>query len=104
MKYLSADDWSDLQEIWDYLVVRDALPDRADAIVVGGAALVTDMAQYAAELYHQGFSEKIVVSGYSVKAVDMVESEAMLLKRVLLANDVAEADIIVDEEAAGLIK
>lgn len=49
MKRITSDNWSSLQDIWDYLVVRDDLPKKADAIVVGGAALMTDMAQRAAE-------------------------------------------------------
>ena len=93
-------DWELLQAIWDYLLVEDELPAKADAIVVGGAALVTDMAQRAAEIYGDGVANKIVVSGFTAPSAKMNESEAMLLKKVLLANGVAPEDVLVDERAS----
>ncbi len=100
MKHLTTDDWLQLQKMWDYLVIRDGLPDHADAIVVGGAALMTDMAQWAAELYHQRKSETIVVSGFKAKSASMIESEAVLLHKVLVANGVSEKNILVDSDAS----
>ena len=99
-KYLTKGDMSDLQNLWGYLVVRSDPPGRADAIVVGGAALMTDMAQHAAQLYHEGRSSRIIVSGYVAPDVNMEASEAELLRRVLLANGVPEDAIFTDEEAA----
>lgn len=93
-------DWELLQTIWDYLLVEDELPAKADAIVVGGAALVTDMAQRAAEIYGDGVANKIVVSGFTAPSAKMNESEVMLLKRVLLSNGVSSSDILVDENAS----
>ena len=98
--YLHEQELEHLQTLWNYLVCRDELPERADAIVVGGAAYMTDMAQCAAELYHRGISDRIVVTGYRSAADEMQESEAALLKRVLVADGVPAAAIILDEAAA----
>ena len=98
--YLSKEDWNNLQTVWDYLKVNQPLPDKADAIVVGGAALMTDMAQRGAELYHQDIAETIVVTGFAAANANMHESEAALMTRVLRANGVPESAIILDEHAS----
>lgn len=89
-----------LRALWNYLCVRDDVPARADAIIVGGAARMLDMAQRAAELYHQGVSDTIVVTGFKPPSLDMNESEASLLRRVLIASAVPDDCIIVEENAA----
>lgn len=99
-KYLSQEDWANLEIIWDYLKVRYDLPDKADAMVIGGAALMTDMAQYGAELYHRGLADRIVATGFTAKNAVMTESEAALIARVLKANGVPKSAIVLDEQAS----
>lgn len=61
---------------------------------------MTDMAQRAAELYHEGAADTIVLTGYRSAADGMQDSEASLLKRVLIADGVPDAAISLDDEAA----
>jgi hypothetical protein len=89
-----------LEILWDYLRIDSKLPESADAIIVGGAALMTDMAQRAAELYHKNISQTIVVSGYEAADSQSGESEAVLMKRILLADGVSNDDILLDEKAS----
>ena len=99
-KYLSQEDWANLEIVWDYLKVRHDLADKADAMVIGGAALMTDMAQCGAELYHRGLADRIVATGFTAKNAVMTESEAALIARVLKANGVPESAIILDQQAS----
>lgn len=50
--------------IYDYLCVETPLPERADAIVVGGSYSWTDMADRAAQLYLRG-APLLIVSGFA---------------------------------------
>lgn len=100
MVTIADQDWKDLQTVWDYLRVDSRLPESADAIVVGGAALMTDMAQRAAELYHKGIAKVIIVSGFASEDSRPGESEAALINRVLLANGVPHENIFLDEKAS----
>lgn len=100
MVTIASQDWKDLQIIWDYLRVDSQPSESADAIVVGGAALMTDMAQRAAELYHKGVAKIIIVSGFASEDNRPGESEAALINQVLLANDVPHENIFLDEKAS----
>lgn len=100
MNRISEEAWQQLEVIWGYLRIRHELPDKADAIVIGGAALMTDMAQYGAELYHRGLADRIVATGFTATNAVMTESEAALIARVLKANGVPESAIVLDEQAS----
>lgn len=100
MKYPTYTDWQNLQIIWDYLVVRDNLPTQIDTLVLGGAAKMTDMAQYAAQLWHERDIKCIIVSGYAGKLQDLNMSEASLMREVLIANDVPDSVIYSDKQAS----
>lgn len=62
---LSQADFDDLQIIWDYLRIEDELPERADAIVVGGSGSRTDMAERAADALR-----RLEMNGFTAKPQD----------------------------------
>lgn len=69
----------DLQHIWNALVKRDSIPERVDAIVIGGCEDI-GLAERAAELFHAGVSDLIVISGYKQEGMEITEAD-------LLANE-----------------
>lgn len=77
-------DWKLLQAVWDYLLTDDEVPQKADVIVVGGSGYMTDATLRAAELYSDGVSETIVVSGYRHPRLNIGQTEADLLASVLV--------------------
>lgn len=81
-------DWELLQTVWDYLLIDDVMPSKADAIIVGGSGRMTDGALRAAELYCDGASERIVVSGYRHPRLNVGQTEADLLTSVLVNQGV----------------
>lgn len=98
---LTNHDWELLQIIWDYLLVDDELPARADAIVIGGSGRLTDSALRAAELYQKGVAPVIVVSGFA-NSLDFgpeAHNEAGVLGRVLLEQGVPPEAILQEREA-----
>lgn len=74
---------SDLQHIWNALNRQDAIPERADAIVVGGCSDL-GLAERTAELYHAGASDVIIVSGYKQEGMEITEAELLANKCVSL--------------------
>ena len=86
-----------LKMIWDALVRRDALPDKADAIVIGGCKDL-GVAKRAAELYHAGIAKTIVVSGYKPKGLDITEAKLLASRCVELG--VSPEALILEEEAS----
>ncbi len=86
----------ELELIWDALVRRDDLPHRADAIVVGGCKDL-GLAERAAELYHDGVSGLIVVSGH--KPEGLAVTEAQLLSQKCLELGVPSSAILLEEQA-----
>ncbi len=88
--------------IWNYLVIRQPL-EKSDCILVFGGH-DPSVAIHAAELYHSGLAEKIIVSGgvvhpaiYYGEKEDRIEADA--LKRILLAHNVKENDIFLETKA-----
>lgn len=87
---------NELQTIWDALVRRDEMPPHADAIVVGGCTNL-GLAERAAELYHAGVSELIIITGYQPKTMDM--TEAKYLSDRCVALGVPRTALVLEEEA-----
>lgn len=93
------EDWVLLQTVWDYLVIDDEMPEKADAVVVGGSGFLTDGALRAAELYHRGVAPIVVVSGYMSPIFSGITTEADLLAGVLVERGVPSEAILRDHEA-----
>lgn len=81
---LTTDQITDFETVYNYLRVEDRLPIRAGAIIVGGSGSRTDMADRAAELYHQGISKQIVFSGFAHPDFGMNESELLAERAIEL--------------------
>ncbi len=94
---ISDENWRDLQTIWDYLRIEDKLPDRADAIIGGGAGSRVDIAERAAQLYHENRAPIIVFSGF--QHPDFTENEAELLARKAVELGVPNRAIIREPNA-----
>ena len=77
MRKLSNEQMCDFRTIYDYLRVDTPVLPSADAIVVGGSGTRVDMADRAAELFHQGIAPIIVFSGFSHPKFDVNESELL---------------------------
>lgn len=86
-----------LKIIWDALVRRDILPDKADAIVIGGCKDLA-VAERAAELYHAGIAKTIIVSGYKPKWLTI--TEAKLLADHCIKLGVSPEALILEEQAS----
>lgn len=84
--------------VYNYLKNNDKLPEKADAIVVGGAGTRIDMAERAAEIFHSGISDLIVVSGF--KHPDFEENEAELLAKKIISLKVPKENIIIEPNAS----
>ena len=97
---LTDQDWHHLQVLWEYLCAESRLPARADAIVIGGAGAMIDSAERAAELYHAGVSQRIVVSGFANPYHRATETEATLLGRRLQRLAVPKSAILFEHQAA----
>lgn len=97
---LTDQDWHHLRVLWEYLCVESRLPARADAIVIGGAGAMIDSAERAAELYHAGVSQRIVVSGFANPYHRATETEATLLGRQLQRLAVPKSAILFEHQAA----
>lgn len=95
----SEQNWRDLETIWGYLVVKQDLPEMADAAIIGGEGLLTDGATRTAELYHQGVISVIVASGHSSSPLDGVTTEAELLRDALIKRGVPQVAIIEEPNA-----
>lgn len=94
---LLADHKGDLQTIWDTLVRRDDIPERADAIVVGGCS-DTGLANRTAELYQAGVSDIIVISGYKPEKLEITEAEFLANRCIRLG--VPHENIVLEKEAS----
>jgi len=88
---------TELQIVWDALVRQDSLPEHVDVIVVGGCR-DTGLAERAAELYHAGISNQIIVTGYQPAYMEMTEAE--LLANTCIKLGVPEEVIILEKEAS----
>ncbi len=75
MVTLTDDQRKDFETIYNYLRVETEIPPRCDAIVAGGSGTRNDMADRAAELYHQRVAPLIVFSGFKHPKFDVNESE-----------------------------
>lgn len=87
----------DLKIIWDALVRRDHLPEKADAILVGGFQ-DTGLAKCAADLYRSKVSDLIVISGF--KPENALTTEAQLLKKACMGYGIPSKKIILEEKAS----
>lgn len=86
-----------LKIIWDALVRRDILPSKADAIVIGGCPDL-GLAKRAAELYHAGIANTIVISGYKPKWLNITEAKLQAGRCVELG--VPPEALILEEQAS----
>lgn len=91
-------DFRNFEIIYDYLNEKDILPDEADAIVVGGAGPRLDMAERAAEIFHQGITDIIIFSGF--KHPDFTDNEAEILISRAIELGVPKENIIAEPFAS----
>lgn len=100
MKQPNDSDWMLLEALWSYLLVESEMPDRADAIVIGGSGAMTDGAERAADLYHAGVSKQVVTSGFSNPYLtSLATPEAVILADRLVELGIPRESILVDELA-----
>ena len=88
-----------LQVIWDYLCLREE-PQKADCIV-GFGNFNTDIARRAAELYHQGYADKILFTGgLGRNTLGMLpEPEAVRFANVAMECGVPESALILEDKS-----
>ena len=91
-----------IKEITDYIFIGTE-PCKADAVFVVGGSL-PDAARLAADLYHRGFADTVIIGGkYSVKRDNFplpeYETEYDLYKDTLLKRGVREEDIYGERES-----
>ncbi len=88
-----------LQVIWDYLRLGEE-PQKADCIV-GFGNFNVNIARRAAELYHQGFADKILFTGgLGRNTLGMLpEPEAVRFAKVAMECGVPETDIILEDKS-----
>lgn len=95
----TVNDWHNLEILGEYLRLETSLPERADAIVVGGAGALLQGAIRAAQLYHHGLSPLIVVSGFANPYYQTDHTEATIMKRELLRLQVPSSAILTEHQA-----
>ena len=91
-----------IKEITDYIFVGTE-PSKADAIFVVGGSL-PDAARLAADLYHRGFADTVIIGGkYSVKRDNFqlpeYETEYDFYRDILLKSGVHEENIYGERES-----
>ena len=88
-----------LQVIWDYLCLNEPLP-KADCIV-GFGNFNTDIAQRAAELYHQGYAPKVLFTGGLGRNTEglLPEPEAVRFAKVAMDCGVPEENLILEDRS-----
>lgn len=88
-----------LQVLWDYLGLHQA-PQKADCIV-GFGNFNVNIARRAAELYHQGYAERILFTGGLGRNTlgILPEPEAVRFARVAVECGVPEAAILREEQS-----
>jgi uncharacterized SAM-binding protein YcdF (DUF218 family) len=86
----------ELKVVWNALVRKDNLPERADVIIVGGCRDL-GLAEKATEIYHAGISKKIITTGYQPSYMD--ETEANLLSDHCIRLGVSPIDITLENNA-----
>lgn len=88
-----------LQVIWDYLRLGEE-PQKADCIV-GFGNFNVNIARRAAELYHQGYAQKILFTGgLGRNTLGMLpEPEAVRFAKVAMECGVPEEDIILEDKS-----
>ena len=89
-----------LQVIWDYLGLHQQ-PEKAD-VILGFGNFNTDIAQRAAELYHQGYAPKILFTGGLGRNTEglLPEPEAVRFARVAMECGVPKEDILLEDKSA----
>ena len=93
-----------LQVIWDYLRLGEE-PRKADCIV-GFGNFNVNIARRAAELYHQGYADKILFTGgLGRNTLGMLpEPEAVRFAKVAMECGVPECDIILEDRLQVVLK
>ena len=88
-----------LQVIWDYLCLREQ-PKKADCIV-GFGNFNVNIARRAAELYHQGYSDRILFTGgLGRNTLGMLpEPEAVRFAKVAMECGVPESALILEDKS-----
>lgn len=81
---LNTSQFRDFETIYNYLHIESVVPDKADAIIVGGSGPRGDMAERAAQLYLGGVAPWIVMSGFSNPNHGVVEAEFMANRAIEL--------------------
>ena len=90
-----------LKRIGEYILVETPLA-RADVCILFGNPHADHLAEGAAELYHQGYFERIISTGGV--PTDDGRLEAHRMRDVLIARGVPEENIIVEGEAQSTIE
>ncbi|HYD17025.1 MAG TPA: YdcF family protein [Patescibacteria group bacterium] len=85
-----------LKAVGEYMLVETPLR-RADVCLCFGGEHAEEIAQHAADLYHQGYFSLVVVSGQPNTSKGVMEAKAM--RDVLLARGVPDEIILVEDRA-----
>ena len=86
-----------LKQVGDYVLIETPLARADVCIVFGNKAHPDHLAAHAADLYHQGYFNRLVVSGGPI--TDDGRTEAHRMRDVLIARDVPAEDILVENQA-----
>lgn len=86
-----------LKAVGDYMLVTTPLARADVCLVFGNNAHPDHLAAQAADLYHRGFFDLVVVSGGPL--TDDGRTEAQRMRDVLLAKGVPAAAILVEDKA-----
>lgn len=90
---------NNIHTLWDYNQLNEQLPDHADVIVVPGCRDLS-VVDRAAELYHEGRSDMIVMSGKNGPMTrGDSQTEAMTFAVHATALDVPAAALFLEEES-----
>lgn len=104
-----------MKQLQDYLtefIFQEDVPEKADYIMIPGSEY-GELSLKAAELYRQGYADKILVSGKYSRLISsfsgpvspeeyigrLFETEAQFHAAVMMEHGVAEEDIILEEKA-----
>lgn len=98
MSNISLDEYmNELQTVWDALVRKDSIPNKVDAIIVGGCRDL-GLAERTAELYHADVADLIIVTGYQPQTMNITEAKYLSDRCIELG--VPRSALVLEEEAS----
>ncbi len=101
-QYFYFPDLRELQEIVSFLAQRDALPEKADLLIVFGSSDL-NVPLGAAKLYHTGIVDRMLIcGGYGRTTADLVSPESVIYQQKLIAAGVPEDRIILEKNSSNM--